>query len=93
MIITDITGRRGFSWFCKMDTGCPNTQKCSMENRCLKIQTEQCLATYMAMPCPCGHQHCKNWLVEPPAAIQGVSFTEKQAKAVADLLNKMGHDL
>lgn len=42
MIITKaVAGLRGFSWFCEMDTGCPNPEKCSMENRCLQIMTKQ----------------------------------------------------
>lgn len=45
---------------------------------------------YRAERCPCGHSSCKNWLVWPVAALQGVSFTERQARAVADLLSKMG---
>lgn len=45
--------------------------------------------TYKAIPCPCGHRTCKNWLVDPVAAVQSVSFTEAQAKAVATLLNDM----
>lgn len=44
---------------------------------------------YKASPCPCGHRACEDWHVSPAAAVQGVSFTEKQAKAVADLLNRM----
>ena len=38
-----------------------------------------------AIQCPA----CTNWLVEPQAAFQGVSFTEGEARAVADLLNAM----
>ena len=44
---------------------------------------------YFASRCPCGHRSCTNWLVEPVAAFQGVSFTYKQAEAVAELLNQM----
>lgn len=44
---------------------------------------------YRASRCPCGHRVCKDWHVEPVAALQGVKFTEKQAKAVASLLNEM----
>lgn len=43
-----------------------------------------------AIPCPCGK--CGYWLVEPEAALQGVSFTEAQARAVAALLNRKVHD-
>lgn len=42
---------------------------------------------YRAIKCPCGSPNCKNWLVDPVAAYQGVSFTEHQAKAVASFLN------
>ncbi len=44
---------------------------------------------YTISKCPCGNRVCKNWHVDPVAAIQGVKFTEEQARAVADLLNKM----
>lgn len=43
---------------------------------------------YRAMKCPCGHLVCNNWFVDPVAAVQCVSFTEAQAKAVADFLNR-----
>lgn len=41
-----------------------------------------------AIPCPCGDAICKNWVVEPQAAFQGVNFTKEEAEAVADLLNR-----
>ncbi len=44
---------------------------------------------YSARRCPCGHPSCKSWHVDPVAAVQSVSFTEEQARAVAELLNKM----
>lgn len=37
--------------------------------------------------CPCGHPVCKDWHVGP-ASVQGVSFTEDEAKAVAILLTQ-----
>lgn len=43
--------------------------------------------TYKATPCSCGYPTCKNWFVEPVADIQGVSFTEEQARLVAVVLN------
>ncbi len=43
-----------------------------------------------AVPCPCGHRACKDWMVYPLAAIQGVKFRQDQAEAVAALLNSMG---
>lgn len=43
--------------------------------------------TYRAVQCPCGHRACKDWHVDPAASVQGVRFTEDQAKAVAALLN------
>lgn len=42
---------------------------------------------YRAVKCPCGHQACKAWHVSEVAHVQGVSFTEDQANAVAELLN------
>ena len=39
--------------------------------------------------CNCGHPACKHWHVAPVADQHGVSFTEEEANAVADLLNKM----
>lgn len=42
---------------------------------------------YIAKPCPCGDLICKDWHVEPVAAMQGVKFTEAQAQKVAILLN------
>lgn len=41
-----------------------------------------------AIPCPCNDTICKNWVVSPQAAFQGVRFTKEQAEAVADLLNR-----
>jgi hypothetical protein len=43
---------------------------------------------YRAIPCPCGHPACTSWMVEPVAAVQGVSFTREQAEAVARLLSE-----
>lgn len=45
--------------------------------------------TYSAIRCPCGHNACRSWMVDPVAAVQGVSFSERQARAVAQLLNDM----
>ena len=42
---------------------------------------------FIAKPCPCRNDFCKDWHVEPVAAMQGVSFTEEQARAVAEFLN------
>lgn len=47
------------------------------------------MGAYRAHPCPCGDAVCKNWLVAPGADLQGVSFTEAQAKAVVRLLDGM----
>lgn len=47
---------------------------------------------YTVSPCPCGHPACKDWHVSPVAALQGVKFTERQARAVAGLLNQMGEE-
>lgn len=43
---------------------------------------------YKAEPCPCGQPVCRNWLVWPVAALQGVNFTQSQAEAVTTLLNE-----
>lgn len=42
---------------------------------------------YTAFKCPCGHPACKSWMIDPAAAVQGVRFTQRQAEAVAQLLN------
>jgi hypothetical protein len=42
---------------------------------------------FLAKPCPCGSPSCKNWFVSPVASVQGVSFNEAQATAVAVFLN------
>lgn len=47
------------------------------------------MTTYRAAPCPCGHKTCKHWHVSPVADMQGVGFTEYQAKAVAAFLNDL----
>lgn len=44
---------------------------------------------HRAVKCPCGSAGCKGWLVWPEAYVQGVSFTEKQAFAVAELLDRL----
>jgi hypothetical protein len=38
-------------------------------------------------PCPCGYRTCNDWHVHPQAAVQGVSFTEEEAKVVAAVLS------
>lgn len=48
--------------------------------------TDEHRETYTASPCPCGHRLCGNWHVSPVAAVQGVGFTEKQARIVASVL-------
>jgi hypothetical protein len=42
---------------------------------------------FRATPCCCGHPTCRAWHVAPVANVQGVSFTEHQAKLVAQVLN------
>lgn len=42
---------------------------------------------YRAVRCPCGE--CADWHVTNVANIQGVGFTERQARATAALLNFM----
>jgi len=44
---------------------------------------------YHAEKCPCASKHCGYWLVSPVADVQGVSFTEKQARLVAAVLNAL----
>jgi hypothetical protein len=39
-----------------------------------------------AIKCPCG---CQSWLVSPEADVQGVEFTEIQAKAIVALLDAL----
>lgn len=46
---------------------------------------------YWASRCPCMRRSCRDWHVEPVAALQGVSFTEAQARAVAKLLNDLNN--
>ena len=43
---------------------------------------------FEARKCPCKHVACEDWHVYPVAAVQGVKFTEEQAKLVAETLNK-----
>ena len=42
---------------------------------------------HQAEKCPCGHQSCRQWHVTGVAQVQGVRFTETEAKAVAALLS------
>lgn len=44
---------------------------------------------FKAIPCACGFHTCRSWHVFPSADVQGVAFTEEQAKRVAELLNEM----
>ena len=47
---------------------------------------------YNAVKCDCGVSVCPDWHVTTVACVQGVSFTEKQARLVADTLNTCGDD-
>ncbi|NJL71045.1 MAG: hypothetical protein HC888_05230 [Candidatus Competibacteraceae bacterium] len=47
------------------------------------------MMAHYAFPCPCRHPACKSWMVEGVADVQGVNFTEQQARVVAGLLNFM----
>lgn len=47
------------------------------------------MTTYRAVPCGCRSRVCTAWHVEPVAAVQCVRFSERQAHAVAALLNAM----
>ncbi len=47
------------------------------------------MTTYRASRCPCGHPACPAWHVDNDNAVQGVHFTEEQARMVAGLLNAM----
>jgi hypothetical protein len=40
-----------------------------------------------AKPCGCNYSGCPDWHVYPQAAVQGVSFTEEEAKIVAAILS------
>ncbi len=42
---------------------------------------------YRAVRCPCGDPVCKDWHVSPVAQVQGVKFTEEQARSVVKLLS------
>lgn len=44
---------------------------------------------FIASRCRCRSANCKDWHIWPAAAVQGVHFTEQQARAVATLLNMM----
>lgn len=49
-----------------------------------KIPEEDTIgANWRAQPCPCGDEFCSAWHVEPVAAVQGVTFTEAEAKIAA----------
>lgn len=39
---------------------------------------------WRVIPCPCGYDVCNNWLIDPPAAIQGVGFGEEEARAIVE---------
>jgi hypothetical protein len=40
------------------------------------------------IPCPCGHSACRDWMIRPVAAVQGVSFTKEEAIAVCEAHNR-----
>lgn len=42
---------------------------------------------FRAEKCGCKNKTCQDWHVAPVAAVQGVGFSQKQAEAVAKLLN------
>ena len=45
---------------------------------------------WVARKCPCGHKACQDWHVVPVAAVQGVKFTETEAKALVQLNSAYG---
>lgn len=47
---------------------------------------------YRPVRCTCGHRACSSWHVWPVADVQGVNLTQRQAVAVAALLNGMQDD-
>lgn len=48
------------------------------------------IGKYHAVKCRCGHRACRDWHVGPMLAdVQGVHFTEEQARLVAALLNRL----
>lgn len=50
------------------------------------------LERFSAEPCGCGDKNCKDWHVDPVAAVQGVNFTQSDARAVAAFLNERHKD-
>lgn len=44
---------------------------------------------YKAERCGCRSPNCPDWHVSPVAVVQGVNFTERQARAVAAVLNAL----
>jgi len=44
---------------------------------------------YKAIKCPCGHEACQQWHITNVAQVQGVSFTEEQARLTAALLTSL----
>lgn len=62
------------------------TRHCGPEKQIAFELIEEQPGPYRAVKCPCGHVACKAWMVEPVAAVQGVSFTREQAEFVAAAL-------
>lgn len=44
---------------------------------------------YTVERCRCAYPRCRHWHVAPVAAMQGVCFTERQARAVAAVLEAL----
>lgn len=42
---------------------------------------------WKAVKCPCNHSRCNSWMVEPVAALQGLSMTEAEAHVMAASYN------
>lgn len=59
----------------------------------LPIRTEAHRPKHEAIKCPCRQPVCQSWLVTGVADVQGVHFSEEEARAVADLLNRMAWPL
>lgn len=46
------------------------------------------MSDFTVEKCPCGHPACRDFHVSPIAAVQGVKFTEQQARTVVEALSR-----
>lgn len=76
-----------------LDMGCtcpgrtPSEEFVQARAAVLRKEDEARRNRFRAEPCGCGARSCWHWHVSPVAAFQGVSFTEEQARAVAEFMN------